>query len=42
VNDIQNFSLAWKSYNSRKKTETSSVTSESFNFPLFLSVTSPE
>lgn len=42
MNDIQNFSLVWKSCNSRKKNETSSTTLESFNFPLFPSVTYPE
>lgn len=39
---MQNFSLVWKSCNSRTKNETSSTTLESFNFPLFPSVTYPE
>lgn len=39
---MQNFSLVWKSCNSRTKNKTSSTTLESFNFPLFPSVTYPE
>lgn len=42
MNDIQNFSLVWKSCNSRTKNETSSTTLESFNFLLFPPVTYPE